>query len=172
MRPTFKEYLNELSSVDVAAALSPTDQQVHAQMSEPAAKRQQDLRQQQDLQMRSNDPLDRQIAQARAKLAQLLQQKAMRDKKTATGAAAQPAPAQATTESAIAQPFTLEHLKGMAERIYNEAEKKAYSESSQYAGGTRVSGDNIAYHAEEIVKAISHIFMDDIGKLIRTKHMS
>ena len=172
MKKSFINYLLELDAGTVGRQLSLSDDQAKAQSSQTISQRQQAIAKQQAMQSRSFDPLERQIAQARAHLAMLMKQKADRDKNAnpsslpAAKPSVQPgtaAPATTTTESVNLN----DKLESISKQIYEMAEKAAYDESATYSGGTRVTGDEIEHHAKVICTKIrSHV-----NDLIKRRHM-
>ena len=169
MKKSFINYLLELDAGTVGRQLSLSDDQAKAQSKETISQRQQAIAKQQAMQSRSFDPLERQIAQARAHLAMLMKQKADRDKNAnpsslpAAKPSVQPGTAAPTTESVNLN----DELESISNRIYEMAEKAAYDESASYSGGTRVSGDEIEHHAKVICTKIRSYVND----LIKRRHM-
>lgn len=81
--PTFKQFLNELTPLAVGQAMVPDQKKAQELARTPEIKRARDLAAQQQEQKKSADPLDRQIAAAREKLARLMQLKKTQDEKKA-----------------------------------------------------------------------------------------
>lgn len=81
---TFKEFLlNELTPIAVGRAMAPDQDTIQALARQPEIKRARARAAQQQQQAKSSDPLDRQIAAAREKLARLMQLKKTKDEKKA-----------------------------------------------------------------------------------------